>query len=201
MQSTIETNKSLNRLYANFLAAVSLAGISMCSGSALAGLITVEPTSSITSGSYIYYYWGHENATTVPMAEPGSGTAISQHGTNPIQVGHDFSTTGFSLSNPNANELDLSLSLNNTLDYGSYTRSEADYYFTLTGDTSYDLSGSYSSSRNGGFSVSILDLDKFDNDLQPVGLGRSGWAKSFRHSAIRSLQIAGQQFYAGNWTF
>ncbi len=142
-----------------FLGAAAIIALSTWAPSSIAGPITIDASSNIQSGSYVYVYWGHENTSTALIADPGSAGVSSQHG--PFGSGHQLSSSYYAVTDPTANEVDFSFGMSNSIDLGGYAVSRARYKFSLTGATDYDLSGNYASSSNvnGNFLVALKNLD------------------------------------------
>lgn len=150
---------SLIKSASKFLGAVATIALSTWAPSGIAGPITIDTSSNIQSGSYVYYYWGHENTSTALVTDPGSAGVSSQHG--PSGSGHQLSSSYYAVTDQTANEVDFSFGMNNSIDYGGYAVSRARYKFSLTGAADYDLSGNYASSSNvnGNFVVALRNLD------------------------------------------
>lgn len=167
--------KKIARLTTTLLALGTIAWAPISS----AGIIGVNATSEIYSGSYIHYYWGHENGATQAMTLPGSVTTHSQHGLNGwnnSQVGQNHSYTTYNLSEPAGNQLQLDLNMDNSLTYGGYSRSVGILDFSITGGTAnYALSGSYSGHYFDAILTNLTtSAELYNHSNAPGALGGSG---------------------------
>jgi len=125
--------------------------------------ITVSPDSYVKSGTYVYYVFGHYNSKLESVVVPGSGSAYSAHGWRNASGSEIKSTTaytGTTAALPGEYQVGFDVTMNNWLYYGGFSDSYAHLPFTVTVDTDYDISGSYTTNANQGgiFRVYLMDL-------------------------------------------
>ncbi len=125
--------------------------------------ITVGPNSYVTANSYVHYVFGHWNTSQKPVAVPGSDAAHSQHGWGNASGSEISSTTTYTATTATPAgeyQLGFDVTMNNWLSYGGYSDSYATLPFTVTSDTDYNISGSYTTNANQGgiFRVRLKDL-------------------------------------------
>ena len=128
------------------------------SGAVNASMITVDPTSSVHSGTWVYYYYGHENQSNTPLSPGTSGTDSANHS------GGISSQTTFDLQQSAPNTLDYSMSSSHTVPYGGWARSITSLYFNVDSSASYDLTGFYyaNGNRENRLSVYLQDVNTGD---------------------------------------
>jgi len=147
------------------LAILSLSALIGSPSVSQAALITVDNSSYVQSGSYIYFYWGHYNTTSQPIAVPGNSTVFSQHGVNRYQTGQNKSWTAYTTTTPNTTDLELDVTMTNQVTYGGFSDSYAFLKFSVTVDTLYDISGGYTTNANHGGDFDVYLKDVVNNTM------------------------------------
>ena len=148
---------------AMLFAVMVIATLAVSPALANADPITVDPNSSIESRTWNYVHWGHWETDKTSIAAPGSGTTYAAHTHRSTGIELDNSTTTYTATTtttPCEYQLAFDMTMDNWLIWGGISQSYAELQFTVTSDTDYDISGSYTTDANQGedFDVYLKDL-------------------------------------------
>ncbi|NOQ33611.1 MAG: HYR domain-containing protein [Methanosarcinales archaeon] len=148
---------------AMLFAVMVIATLAVSPALANADPITVDPNSSIESRTWNYVHWGHWETDDTSIAAPGNGTTYAAHIHRDNVTELDNSTTTYTATTattPCEYQLAFDMTMDNWLIWGGISQSYAEMQFTVTSDTDYDISGSYTTDANQGedFDVYLKDL-------------------------------------------
>lgn len=144
-------------------AVIMIATLTVSPALASADPITVDSSSSIESKTWNYVHWGHWETDQASIIAPGSGTTYAAHTHRYTGIELDNSTTTYTATTattPCEYQLAFDMTMDNWLIWGGISNSYAELQFTVTSDTDYDISGSYTTdaNRGGDFDVYLKDL-------------------------------------------